>query len=288
MIETTIGSLKLKNPFILASGVLGVNASVMTRVANAGCGGITTKSIGPEPKAGYPNPTVVELGNGNLINAMGLPNPGCEEFVTEIIEAKKRTKAPIIASIFGKDTEEFIFVARTLLKGNPDAFELNVSCPHGGKYGSIIGQDKELVEEITQEIKKIVKVPVYVKISPNLSDLRVPAEAAVSGGADGIVVINTLRAMAIDINYALKCVYDMYSSFGDKVPIIGVGGISNWKDVVEFMLAGASAVQIGTAISYCKDPINISIFKELADGLKQYLKSEGFSKTSDIVKTHDY
>jgi len=288
LIETTIGSLKLKNPFILASGVLGVNASVMTRVANAGCGGITTKSIGPEPKAGYPNPTVVELGNGNLINAMGLPNPGCEEFVTEIIEAKKRTKAPIIASIFGKDTEEFIFVARTLLKGNPDAFELNVSCPHGGKYGSIIGQDKELVEEITQEIKKIVKVPVYVKISPNLSDLRVPAEAAVSGGADGIVVINTLRAMAIDINYALKCVYDMYSSFGDKVPIIGVGGISNWKDVVEFMLAGASAVQIGTAISYCKDPINISIFKELADGLKQYLKSEGFSKTSDIVKTHDY
>ncbi|MCK5184275.1 MAG: dihydroorotate dehydrogenase [Candidatus Heimdallarchaeota archaeon] len=303
MIETTIGSLKLKNPFILASGVLGVNASVMTRVANAGCGGITTKSIGPEPKAGYPNPTVVELGNGNLINAMGLPNPGCEEFVTEIIETKKRTNAPIIASIFGKDTEEFILVAKTLLKGNPDAFELNVSCPHGGKYGSIIGQDKELVEEITREVKKIVKVPVYVKISPNLSDLRVPAEAAVSGGADGIVVINTLRAMAIDINYrkpilankfgglsgpavkpvALKCVYDMYSSFGDKVPIIGVGGISNWKDVVEFMLAGASAVQVGTAISYCKDPVNISIFNELADGLKQYLISEGFSKTSDIV-----
>lgn len=303
MIETTIGSLKLKNPFILASGVLGVNASIMTRVANAGCGGITTKSIGPEPKAGNPNPTVVELGNGNLINAMGLPNPGCEEFVSEIIEAKKRTEAPIIASIFGKDIEEFILVAKTLLKGNPDAFELNVSCPHGGKYGSIIGQDKKLVEEITREVKKIVKVPVYVKISPNLSDLRVPAEAAISGGADGIVVINTLRAMAIDINYrkpilankfgglsgpavkpvAVKCVYDMYSSFGDKVPIIGVGGISTWEDVVEFMLAGASAVQIGTAISYCKDPVDISIFHELADGLKQYLKSEGFSKTADIV-----
>ncbi|MBK5112698.1 MAG: dihydroorotate dehydrogenase [Candidatus Heimdallarchaeota archaeon] len=303
MIETTIGSLKLKNPFILASGVLGVNASIIVRVANAGCGGITTKSIGPEPKAGNPNPTVVELGNGNLINAMGLPNPGCKEFVAEIIEAKKRTSAPIIASIFGKDTEEFILVAKTLLKGKPDAFELNVSCPHGGKYGSIIGQDKALVEEITREIKKIVDVPVYVKISPNLSDLRIPAEAAVSGGADGIVVINTLRAMAIDIDYqkpilankfgglsgpavkpvALKCVYDMYAAFGDKVPIIGVGGISKWEDVVEFMLAGASAVQIGTAIAYCKDPVNISIFNELAVGLKKYLKSEGFSKPAEIV-----
>jgi dihydroorotate dehydrogenase (NAD+) catalytic subunit len=303
LIETTIGKLKLKNPFILASGVLGVNASIMVRVANVGCGGITTKSIGPEPKAGYPNPTVVELGDGNLINAMGLPNPGCEEFVDEIIETKKRTNAPIIASIFGKDTEEFIQVAKTLQKGNPDAFELNISCPHGGKYGAIIGQDKDLVEEITKEVKKVVSVPVYVKISPNLSDLRIPAEAAVSGGADGLVVINTLRAMAIDINYrkpilankfgglsgpavkpvALKCVFDMYASFGDQVPILGVGGVSNWKDVVEFMLAGATAVQIGTAISYCEDPVSISIFNELADGLKNYLKKEGFSKPAELV-----
>jgi len=303
LLETTIGNLKLKNPFILASGVLGVNASIMVRVANAGCGGITTKSIGPEPKAGYPNPTVVELGDGNLINAMGLPNPGCEEFVSEIIETKKRTKAPIIASIFGKDTGGFIYVAKTLLKGKPDAFELNISCPHGGKYGAIIGQDKDLVEEITKEIKKVVSVPVYVKISPNLSDLRIPAEAAVNGGADGIVVINTLRAMAIDINYrkpilankfgglsgpavkpvALKCVYDMYASFGEEVPILGVGGVSAWEDVVEFMLAGASGVQIGTAISYCEDPVKISIFNELADGLKSYLKKEGFSKPAELV-----
>ncbi len=303
MLETSIGNLKLENPFILASGVLGVNASIMVRVANAGCGGITTKSIGPEPKAGYPNPTVVELGNGNLINAMGLPNPGCEEFVSELMETKKRTKVPIIASIFGKDTEEFIFVAKTLHKGKPDAFELNISCPHGGKYGAIIGQDKNLVEEITKEIKKAVSVPVYVKISPNLSDLLIPAEAAVNGGADGIVVINTLRAMAIDINYrkpilankfgglsgpaikpvAMKCVYDMFASFGEQVPILGVGGVSTWEDVVEFMLAGASAVQIGTAVSYCADPVNISIFKELADGLKNYLKIEGFRKPAELV-----
>ena len=108
MIKTKLSGISMDNPFILASGVLGVTASVMVRVTNIGCGAITTKSIGHEPKAGYPNPTVVELGNGNLINAMGLPNPGCEEFLHELKEAKKRTKAPIFASIFGKNIDEFL------------------------------------------------------------------------------------------------------------------------------------------------------------------------------------
>ncbi|NHJ85211.1 MAG: dihydroorotate dehydrogenase, partial [Asgard group archaeon] len=254
MIETNLSGIKLKNPFILASGVLGVNASIMVRVAEIGCGAITTKSIGLEPKEGYPNPTVVELGNGSLINAMGLPNPGCENFVHEIIETKKRTNAPIIASIFGKDVEEFVAVAKTLANGKPDAFELNVSCPHGGKFGAIIGQDPELVREITQKVKKAVNVPIFVKISPNLTDLKLPANAAIEGGADGIVVINTVRAMAIDIKFrkpilankfgglsgpaikpiAVKCIYDIFSEFGDKTQIIGVGGISKWEDVVEF------------------------------------------------------
>ena len=142
-----------------------------------------------------------------------------------------------------------------------------------------------------------------VKISPNLTDLSEPAEAAVNGGADGIVVINTLRAMAIDIDYrkpilsnkfgglsgtavkpvALKCVYDMYAAFGQDVPIIGVGGISTWEDVVEFMLAGASAVQVGTAIAYCEDPVEISIFKELTEGLEDYLVTNDFKKSLELV-----
>ncbi|MHA1355566.1 MAG: tRNA-dihydrouridine synthase [Candidatus Heimdallarchaeota archaeon] len=268
MIEINLSDIKMKNPFILASGVLGVTASVMTRIAQAGCGAITTKSIGPEPKAGYANPTVVELGNGSMINAMG-----------------------------------FLLVAKTLAQGKPDAFELNVSCPHGGKYGATIGQDPALVEEITREVKKATKIPVYVKISPNLTDLKIPAEAAVNGGADGLVVINTVRAMAIDINYrkpilsnkfgglsgtaiktvALKCVYDMYTAFGNDLPIIGVGGIAKWEDVVEFVLAGAKAVQIGTAIAYCEDPINISLFTELADGLEKYLKKNKFQNLSEIL-----
>jgi dihydroorotate dehydrogenase (NAD+) catalytic subunit len=293
----------MDNPFILASGILGVNSSIMVRIADVNCGAITTKSIGPEPKVGNPNPTVVELGNGNMINAMGLPNPGCKEFVEEIIQYKERTKTPVIASIFGKDLDEFLLVAKTLKKSKPDAFELNVSCPHGGKYGSIIGQDPKLVEEITKKVKKIVNVPVLVKISPNLTDLKIPAKAAIDGGADGIVLINTVRAMAIDIHYrkpilsnkfgglsgpavkpvAIKCVFDIFAAFGDKVPIIGVGGISKWQDVVEFILAGATSVQLGTAIAYCKDPLKISIFDELILGLKQYLESEGFSHCKELI-----
>jgi dihydroorotate dehydrogenase (NAD+) catalytic subunit len=292
----------MDNPLILASGVLGVNSSLMVRIANAGCGAITTKSIGPEPKAGNPNPTVVELGDGNLINAMGLPNPGCEEFVDEIIDYKKRTKTPIIASIFGKKLDEFLFVAKKLQKSKPDAYELNISCPHGGKYGAIIGQDPDLVKEITKKVKKLVSVPVFVKISPNLTNILVPVEAAIKGGADGIVAINTVKAMAIDIQYrkpilankfgglsgpaikpvAIKCVYDIYQAHGKKIPIIGVGGVSKWQDVIEFVLAGASSVQVGTALAYCEDPLKPSLFSEITSGLENYLLKEGFSHLNEL------
>ena len=275
----------------------------MKRVADAGCGAIVTKSIGLEPRKGYPNPTVVELGNGNLLNAMGLPNPGCQEFLKELHELKKKIKIPIITSIFGKDVEEFSTVAKTLIKGSPDGFELNVSCPHGGKYGAIIGQDPELVKEITKEVKKTTGIPVFVKISPNLTDLKIPVKAAIDGGADGIVLINTVHGMAIDIKYkkpilsnkfgglsgpaikpiAIKFIYEIFSEFGKKVPLIGVGGVVNWQDVIEFLLAGATAVQVGTAIGYCQDPIKISIFKELIDGLTNYLKIEGFNNVSELT-----
>ena len=157
--------------------------------------------------------------------------------------------------------------------------------------------------KLITKIKKVSKVPVFVKISPNLTDLAIPAKAAVDGDADGIVVINTIRAMAIDINLrkpilsnkfgglsgpavkpvAVKCIYDMYAKFGDKIPIIGVGGVSRWEDVVEFMLAGASSAQIGTSIAYQGDVEEISIFKDLSSGLSQYLENEGFKKPSDLV-----
>jgi len=275
----------------------------MLRVAKAGAGAITTKSIGLEPRAGYANPTIVELGGVNIINAMGLPNPGCKTFVQEILEFKKHSSKPIIASIFGKDVSEFSEVARTLLKAQPDAFELNISCPHGGKYGAIIGEDPELVEEITREVKKTTRKPVFVKISPNLTNLAVPAKAAVAGGADGLVVINTLRAMAIDIQFrkpilanqfgglsgpaikpvALKAVYDLYAIFGEQLPIIGVGGICTWQDVIEFFLAGASAVQIGTALAYYGDVAKITLFNNFATSIKDYLEREGFTGLFELI-----
>ncbi|MEA2070549.1 MAG: dihydroorotate dehydrogenase [Asgard group archaeon] len=302
-LQTTISGIKMRNPFLLASGVLGVNASLMKRIAKRGCGGIITKSIGVEPNPGYKNPTVVELGNGSLLNAMGLPNPGCNYFLEELRQAKKTCQVPIIASIYGKDTDEFLQVAQTLEKAKPAAFELNISCPHGGRYGASVGEDCALVKEITHEIKKKVNVPVFVKISPNLTDILEPIKAAINGGADGIVLINTVKAMAIDITFkkpilsniygglsgpaikpiALRCIYEVFEEIGDKIPIIGVGGITTWQDVVEFFLAGASAVQIGTALAYCQDPVKISIFDELITGLQNYLEREEISHYSELI-----
>jgi dihydroorotate dehydrogenase (NAD+) catalytic subunit len=307
VLETRLNKLVIKNPFILASGIMGVTAATMTRVAKAGCGAITTKSIGPEPKKGYINPTVVELGNGSLINAMGLPNPGCKKFLGELEKAKKHCSKPIFVSIFGETIEDFVKVAKTLQTADPEAFELNISCPHGGKYGATIGEDSELVEKITRAVKKETKNTVFVKISPNLTDISVPVKAAIKGGADGIVAINTVRAMAIDVHsqkpilankfgglsgtaikpIAIKCIYDLYSQFGEDVPIIGVGGITKWQDVIEFLLAGATAVQIGTALAYCQNPQKISIFNELQKGVKNFLKEKDIKQISELIgKAH--
>ncbi|TEU05096.1 dihydroorotate dehydrogenase [Candidatus Bathyarchaeota archaeon] len=290
-----IAGLKLANPTMLASGILGLSGLTLKRVADAGAGAVVTKSVGLEPREGYPNPTVVQTECG-LLNAVGLPNPGIHYFSDEIREAKE-LGVPIIVSVYGFSSEEFAEAARVAVEAGADAIELNVSCPHVEKTGAEIGQSPRLVAEIVKKVKGRVDKPVFTKLTPNVADIAKVAKAAAEAGADAITAINTVRAMTIDVEtarpilankigglsgtaikpIAVRCVYEVYREV--DVPVIGCGGISTWRDAVEFMLAGASAVQIGTAIAFN----GLDVFKSVTKGVDAYLKKRGFRSVNEIV-----
>lgn len=291
-----MAGLRLANPTMLASGILGYSAETFESIAKGGAGAIVTKSIGLKPRTGYANPTIVQANYG-LINAMGLPNPGINEYAKEIHEAKTILTVPLIVSIYGYSAEEYAKVAKKAADGGADAIELNVSCPHVKETGSEIGQNPKILTEVVEKVKAVVDKPVFVKLSPNVTSIAETAEAAVKAGADAITAINTVKAMAIDTEtampilsnkigglsgpaikpIAIRCVYEIYEHV--KVPIIGCGGIVNWRDAVEFMLAGATAVQIGTAVAL-KGP---NIFKAVNQGINAYLKRKGFESVDEIV-----
>jgi len=196
-LATEIAGLKLANPTMLASGILGYTGLSLKSVIEAGAGAVVTKSLGLEPRTGYPNPTVVQVDCG-LLNAMGLPNPGISHFKEEMKELKN-TGAPTIVSIYGYSSEEFAKVAETAAKMGADALELNVSCPHVKKAGAEIGCDPQLLTDVVKEVKKKVDKPVIVKLTPNVANIGEIAEAAEKAGADAITAINTVRAMSIDV-----------------------------------------------------------------------------------------
>ncbi len=292
----TLTGIKMKNPIILAAGVLGTTGASLCRVAlEGGADAVVTKSIGSMPKKGHSNPTIVQL-DGGFLNAMGLPNPSYSDFLQELKIAKKYSGVPVIASIFGGTVVEFMEVAEGLLPGKPDAFELNVSCPHSEGYGAAVGSNACLVEAITAAVKDIVNVPVWVKLTPNVSDITCVGTAAESGGADAVVAINTLKGMAIDIEsgypilgnrsgglsgkavkpIAVKCIYDLYTTL--KIPVIGVGGVSCWQDAVEMMMAGAAAVQVGSAVYE-----RIDIFYEINKGIKAFLQRKSYSDVKELI-----
>ena len=296
MIKTKLSGISMDNPFILASGVLGVTASIMARVADVGCGAITTKSIGHEPKAGYPNPTVVELGDGNLINAMGLPNQGIELFSKEM-ESLKDAKTPIIGSIYGSSSEEFIKISTAMEDFGISAVELNLSCPHAKGYGLELGCDSEIVKEITATVKDVLSIPVFVKLSPNVTDIVKIGKAAEDANADAIVAINTLKAMKIDIDLkkpilsnkiggysgeaikpiGVRCVYELAANL--NIPIIGVGGILTGEDVIEYLMAGASAIQIGSGIYYR----GCDIFRLVCTEIEEWMKKHQYQNISHLI-----
>ena len=294
-LRTEIAGVRLRNPTMLASGFLDETGGSLLRVFRAGAGAVVTKSIGPEPREGYANPTVVQLDVG-LLNAVGLPNPGIEEFTHEIKEALAGN-ALVIGSVYGKDAAEYAKVASRMEEAGVAAIELNLSCPHAKGLGTEIAQSEEAVKEFTRAVKDAVDLPVFPKLSPNVSDIASFAVAAEKGGADGIVAINTVKAMAIAPELRMpilanrygglsgpairpvgvRAVYDIYDRV--DVPIIGVGGVDSGMAALEYIMAGASAVQIGTALVAG----GLGVFEHVTKEMNSVLEDIGFKSVSEAV-----
>ncbi|CDG65834.1 MAG: dihydroorotate dehydrogenase catalytic subunit [Methanobacterium sp.] len=295
MLEVEICRMKMKNPTVLAAGVLGSNASSLNWAARSGAGAVITKSFGTEPNKGYPNPTTVEV-EGGIINAIGLSNPGVETFKEEL--EKLEGQVPQIASIYGSTPQEFSEIA-SKVENLVDALELNISCPHALKgCGASIGQDPDLTYNFVKSVKKTVKIPVIAKLTPNVTDIVEIAQAAERAGADALTLINSLGpGMRIDLEtahpilsngfggmsgpaikpVALRCVYQVYQNV--DIPLMGVGGITNYQDVVEFLYAGASCVQIGTAVMYQ----GLEVFSEINQGLLKFMKEKNYQTVEEMV-----
>lgn len=297
---TAIGPLRLENPTILASGVLGVAAGGLMSAWNGGAGAVVTKTIGSTAQPGHPGPRIVGSRGGGLLNAMGLPNPGVRSYLPEIKAATEKG-ACVIGSIMGNKPAEYGKVAGQLAKTGIKAIELNVSCPH---VGSLYAQGLQ-PEHVSAVVKKVVKtsggkIPVWVKLpgSTDYPRLVEVAKAAEASGAAAVVAINTLPAIALDVEaqrpslgggigglsgpaikpVALRAVWELYKS-NLTIPIIGVGGILDGNDVIEFLLAGARAVQIGTGV-LLQGP---TIFKQICRQLVQYIKSHEINNLEPLI-----
>ncbi len=257
--SVSVGGIDLRNHLILAAGVLGTTGASLNRMLESGAGGVVTKSIGPYPKEGHKGPCV-QVFDGAVLNAMGLPNPS-RDFTGEIEPLKGK---PVIVSVFGANPGEFAEVA-SWFEPVAAGFELNVSCPHAEGYGAQIGSDPDLVRDCTESVARLGK-PVWVKLTPNVTDIGECGAAAERGGASAIVAINTVRAMRISTELrrpvlgngsgglsgravfpiAVKCVWDLYEAC--SIPVVGCGGVSSADNVIEMMMAGAAAVEIGSAV----------------------------------------
>ena len=291
-----VAGLHLRNPIMLAAGVLGLSGASLRSAWGAGAGAVVTKSLGLKPRTGYSNPTLVDVGCG-FLNAMGLPNPGVEEFVDEVKAAKKGDEILLVASVFGETPQNFAEAASVMEDAGVDGIELNVSCPHVKAAGMEIGQDPTILKNVVRAVKNSVQIPVFTKLTPNTSHIKDLARTVEQAGGDGIVAVNTLRAMAIDVEtgrpilankigglsgpalkpVALRCVYEIAQTV--NIPVIGCGGVTSWRDAIEFLLAGARAVQIGSAIAY-KD---LAVFHEVITGVREYLQRKEYGEVEDII-----
>jgi dihydroorotate dehydrogenase (NAD+) catalytic subunit len=296
MLETDIVGLRLKNPTILASGIMGSTGASLKRIAlEGGAGAVVTKSVGIEARAGHDNPTVIEV-PGGLLNAVGLPNPGIAEFKVEIEDAKEGG-VPVIASVFGFSVEEFGEVAKQAEDYGADAIELNLSCPNVKKAGTVYGKSPKLSRSVVENVKSRVDVPVIAKLTASTNDVVEVARACVDGGCDGITAINTIPAMKIDIHtkspvlsnktgglsgpsikpVALRCVYEIAGEL--DIPVIGCGGIATGEDALEFLMAGASAVEIGTAVRLR----GVGVFERVSGEIEAFMKENGYKNISEII-----
>ncbi|WP_320043277.1 dihydroorotate dehydrogenase [uncultured Desulfobacter sp.] len=282
--QTSFLGKALRTPLVLASGVLGNNKAILERVWENGCGLPTMKSIGPAPREGHKNPTVIDLGNG-MINAVGLPSPGYLNMEEEWQELSDRA-FPVNASIYGGSVDEFVRVAEFVSAKGPDFIELNISCPNSDQHGMIFGVNAQSSHDVVAAVKKAIDVPLIAKLTPAAPDIAAIAKACEDAGADAICAINTAGpGMVIDIEsrqpvlafkkgglsgpmikpIAVRCVYDIFRAV--SIPIIGLGGISTGNDALEIIMAGAMLVGIGTAVRYRGITVFDKVNKEIDEWL---------------------
>ncbi len=279
---------------MLASGILGISLDVFSRLHRSGAGAVVTKSLSTAPWEGYPNPTIFSVKGGGWINAVGLSNPGAANFAKTI---EPNQNVPIVVSLVGSVPEDFETMLKEFENCKVKAYELNLSCPHVAKVGLEVGDDPGLVKAIVSTVKNTTNVPVIAKVGLGTSSYLNTVKTAIDSGIDAITAINTVRAMAIDVNLqrpilsnkfgglsgtpikpiALRCVYEISSQH--DIPIIGCGGISTWEDAVEFFLAGASAVQLGSAIG----DNWVGVFDQINQGILQYMEKKGHSTIREMA-----
>ena len=295
-LRVVLAGIPLRNPFLLASGVWGESGDSLRGAWDAGAGGVITKSIGRAPRPGYPNPTVETFDRWGFLNAMGLPNPGIEEYPREVAAARAGG-ALVIGSVFGHDAEEFAELAERMAATGVAAIELNLSCPHAEGLGSEIGSEPAAVEEITRAVVQRVRVPVIAKLTPNTHDIAALGVAAQKGGAAAVSAINTVRGISIDVGLrrptlshglgglsgsairpvGVACVWQLYRRL--SIPIVGVGGIMTADDALEYLFAGARAVEVGTAVAF----EGIGVFGSLVRETSRRLDELGGERWEDLV-----
>ena len=293
--RVNIAGVEWKNPVTVASGTFGSGAEFADFVDLNKLGAVTTKGVANVPWAGNPTPRVAET-YGGMMNAIGLQNPGIDVFCERDIPFLKQYDTKIIVNVCGHAPEEYFAVVERLANEPIDMMEINISCPNVNAGFLAFGQDPKQVEKLTFQIKKLAKQPVIMKLTPNVTDITEIAKAAEAGGADAVSLINTLTGMKIDINrktfaianktagvsgpaihpIAVRMVYQVANAV--QIPIIGMGGIASAEDAIELILAGASAVDVGTANFH-----NPGITMEIGDGIEEYMKKNGFNSVKEMV-----
>lgn len=293
--KVNIAGVELKNPVMTASGTFGSGMEYSDFVDLNKLGAVVTKGVANIPWEGNPTPRIAET-HGGMLNAIGLQNPGIDVFIKRDIPFLKQYDTKIIVNVCGKSTEDYIEVVERLSDEPVDLLEINISCPNVKEGGIGFGQDAKTAYNITRDIKKVAKQPVIMKLSPNVTDITTMAKAVEDGGADAVSLINTLTGMKIDINrqtfalanrtgglsgpaikpVAVRMVYQVANAV--KIPVIGMGGISDYEDAMEFILAGATAVSIGTANFY-----NPYVTIEVAEGIEKYMRSHNCEDICELI-----
>jgi dihydroorotate dehydrogenase (NAD+) catalytic subunit len=297
-LAVSIGSLHLSNPVMTASGTFGYGAEFTNLVDLDSLGAIVVKGISIKPRPGNPPPRIAETSCG-MLNAIGLENVGLERFVTQKMPFLRKFRSRIIVNILGDSIEEYAILAKELSTVTGiDALEVNISCPNVKKGGVAFGTVPEMAAAVTSAVKNVAELPVIVKLSPNVTDIVVMARAVEASGADAVSLINTLIGMAIDAQtrrpklaniigglsgpaikpVALRMVWQVASAVA--IPVIGIGGIGTAEDAIEFLLAGATAVQVGTANFY-----NPAATGQILSGIENYLRQQGESSVQAIIGT---